>query len=124
MVHLDVEECSEELLRQQSYAIKNQLGHPKPPTRGFGTQNTPIGGYFACSSLVLYGIRIVVFCIPKPQVGGFGCPSWFIYGIRLLAKQFLGTFLDIEVDQSEVRCLELCLYGIKELTTQISTTDP
>ena len=23
----------------------------------FGTQNTPIGGYFACSSLVLYGIR-------------------------------------------------------------------
>ena len=29
------------LLRQQSYAIKNQLGHPKPPTRCFGTQNTP-----------------------------------------------------------------------------------
>jgi len=29
------------LLRQLSYAIKNQLGHPKPPTRGFGTQNTP-----------------------------------------------------------------------------------
>ena len=26
------------LLRQLSYAIKNQLGHPKPPTRGFGTQ--------------------------------------------------------------------------------------
>ena len=42
----------------------------------------------------------MVFCVPKPQVGGFGCPSWFIYGIRLLAKQFLGTFLDIEVDQS------------------------
>ena len=39
---LDVEEYSEELLCQQSYAIKNQLGHPKPPTRGFGTQNTPI----------------------------------------------------------------------------------
>ena len=34
------------LLRQLSYAIKNQLGHPKPPTR-----------VFACSSLVLYGIR-------------------------------------------------------------------
>jgi len=31
VVHLDVEDCSEELLRQQSYAIKNQLGHPKPP---------------------------------------------------------------------------------------------
>ena len=26
------------MLRQLSYAIKNQLGHPKPPTRGFGTQ--------------------------------------------------------------------------------------
>ena len=32
MVHLDVEDWSEELLRLQSYAIKNQLGHPKPPT--------------------------------------------------------------------------------------------
>ena len=28
---LDVEDCFKELLRQQSYAIKNQLGHPKPP---------------------------------------------------------------------------------------------
>ena len=27
LVHLDVEDCSEELLRQQSHAIKNQLGH-------------------------------------------------------------------------------------------------
>ena len=35
LVHLDVEDCSEELLRQQSYAIKNQLGHPKPPPRWF-----------------------------------------------------------------------------------------
>ena len=26
---LDVEDYSEELLRQQSYAIKNQIGHPK-----------------------------------------------------------------------------------------------
>ena len=42
--HLDVEDCSEELLRQLSYAIKNQLGHLKPPNRGFGTQNTLIGG--------------------------------------------------------------------------------
>ena len=38
-----VEDCSEELLRQQSSDIKNQLGHSKPPIR--------------CSSLVLYGIR-------------------------------------------------------------------
>ena len=55
--HLDVEDCSEELVRQQSYAIKNQFGHPKPPTRGFGTQNSPIVKYFTCSSLILYGIR-------------------------------------------------------------------
>ena len=32
LVHLHVEDCSEELLRQQSFAIKNQLGHQKPPT--------------------------------------------------------------------------------------------
>ena len=30
LVHLNVEDCSEELLPQQSYAMKNQLGHPKP----------------------------------------------------------------------------------------------
>ena len=35
LVHLDVEEWSENCWRQLSYAIKNQLGHPKPPTRGF-----------------------------------------------------------------------------------------
>ena len=108
LVHLDVEDCSEELLRQQSYAIKNQLGHPKPPTRGFGTQNTPIGGYFACPSLVLYGIRAPiigpfrawkppiliprgVFCVPKPLVGGFGCDELVLYGIRELAPATLWT---------------------------------
>ena len=45
VVYLDiyyVEDCSEELLRQQSSDIQNQLGHSKPPR---------------CSSLVLYGIR-------------------------------------------------------------------
>ena len=55
LVHLDVEDCSEELLRQQSYAIKNQLGHPRP----------------------------------------------LLGALELLAKQFLGTVLDIEVDQSD-----------------------
>ena len=35
LVHLGVEECSEKLLRQQSYTIKNQLGHPKTPPRWF-----------------------------------------------------------------------------------------
>ena len=34
---LSLVERSIVLLRQLSYAIKNQLGHLKPPTRGFGT---------------------------------------------------------------------------------------
>ena len=29
-------------------------------------------------------------------------PELVLYGIRLLAKQFLGTVLDIEVDQSAI----------------------
>ena len=33
LIYLDVEDCSGELLRQQAYAIKNQLGHPQAPTR-------------------------------------------------------------------------------------------
>ena len=35
LVHLDFEDCSEELLRQHSFAIKNQLVASKAPTRGF-----------------------------------------------------------------------------------------
>ena len=81
------------------YAIKNQRGASKIPL---------VGGILRS----------------KAPSRGLWMPELVLYGIRLLAKQFLGTFLDIEVDQSEVRCLELCLYGIKELTTQISTTDP
>ena len=42
MVHLDVEDQVEELLRQLSYAMKNQL--------------VLVGG-FGCDELVLYGIR-------------------------------------------------------------------
>ena len=38
----------QELLRQQSSAIKNQLGHPKSLL------------HFACSSLVLYGMRATI----------------------------------------------------------------
>ena len=68
-----------------------KLGYPKPPTRGFVTQNTPYYiVVFCCSSLVLYGTRapivgplrawkpttppmaMGVFC-----VGGFGWPSRF-----------------------------------------------
>ena len=89
--HLDVEDCSEELLRQQSYAIMNQLEHPKPPTRDFRSQKD-LTSLFACSWLVLYGIR--GFHI------GFGGDELVLYGIRLLAQQLLGTVLDIEVDHT------------------------
>ena len=40
LVHSDVEDCSEELLHQQSYAIKNQLVTSKA-LWGFRTENTP-----------------------------------------------------------------------------------
>ena len=43
LVHLGVEDCSEELARQQSYAIKNQLGHPKPL---LGNEKYPHWGVF------------------------------------------------------------------------------
>ena len=65
LVHLDVEDCSGELFRQQSYAIKNQFGHPKPPV------NAKYRGYFACPSMILYGTRafiIAPFCAWKPTV--------------------------------------------------------
>ena len=41
LVHLDVEDCSEELLRQQSYAIKNQLGQQSPPMGVFCVAMSP-----------------------------------------------------------------------------------
>ena len=53
------------------YAMKNQRGASKI---------SPDGG-------ILHSIGLM--------------PELVLYGIRLLAKQFLGTFLDIEVDQSE-----------------------
>ena len=42
--------------RQLSYAIKNQLGHPKPPSKGFGAQNTSIGEYLN-TQLLLGGLQ-------------------------------------------------------------------
>ena len=39
----ELEDCSEELLRLQSYVIKNQLVHPKLPTRDFGKREDPMG---------------------------------------------------------------------------------
>ena len=49
LVHLDVEDCSEELLRQQSYAIKNQRG-------GILRSKALIRGLWL-PELVLFGIR-------------------------------------------------------------------
>ena len=45
------------LLRQLSYAIKNQLKAPKAPYLGLWDEMLPTRG-ISCLSLVLYGIRI------------------------------------------------------------------
>ena len=74
--------------RQQSYVIKNQLGHPKPLE-------------VACSSLVLYGIRAPIIeplralkppilnsyglCHKKPASRGLWMPELVLYGTRELA---------------------------------------
>ena len=45
------------MLRQLSYAIKNQLKAPKAPYKGLWDEMPPTRG-ISCLSLVLYGIRI------------------------------------------------------------------
>ena len=80
--------------RQLSYAIKNQLGHPKPPTRGFGTQNTSIRGHFACSSLVLYGIRELVPAIPRTTPRHWGGELWGNYRGEKWEENFLCALQD------------------------------
>ena len=87
MVHLDVEDFSEELLRQQSYVMKNQLGHPKPHTIRFEFVSHPSP---VCNGGILRS---------KAPRRGLWMPELVLYGIRLLAKRFLGKVLDIEVDQ-------------------------
>ena len=52
---LDFEKCSEGFLRQQSYAIKYQLGHPKAL---LGNAQRHSKGHFV-PELVLYGIRLL-----------------------------------------------------------------
>ena len=53
------------------------------------------------SQLSLMTSLMGVFCVPKPLPNrGLWMPKLVLYGIRLLAKQFIGTVLDIEVDQS------------------------
>ena len=55
--------------RQLSYAIKNQLVASKASK--VLERKIPLGGYFACCSLVLYGIRAPIigpFCAWKPPI--------------------------------------------------------
>ena len=62
MVHLTVEDCSEELLRNQSYsyAIKNQRGASKiTPNGAILRSKAPSRGIWMFE-LGLYGIRLLV----------------------------------------------------------------
>ena len=93
------------MLRQQSYAIKNQLGHPKPSTRGFGTQNTILGVFclLLAGSLWHKGAYKRTFpCMEanypytiKNQrrasngIRGLWMPELVLYGIRLQAQATL-----------------------------------
>ena len=78
MVHLDVEDCSEELLRQHSYAIKGAYNRTFPCMEA----NYP------------YAIKNQRGASKKPLVGGFGCNELVLYGIRMLAGQILESDLD------------------------------
>ena len=82
------------LLRQLSYAIKNQLKAPKAPIGGLWDEIPPLGG-ISCLSLVLYGIRAPIIdpfrawkpplCHKEPgkkgkkypPMGALGALSWF-----------------------------------------------
>ena len=66
LVHLDVEDCSEEFLRQQSFAIKNQLVTSKAPPP----------------------------CVPRPLVGGFECDELVLYGIIVFYFIFWSSIVD------------------------------
>ena len=62
--------------RQLSYAIKNQL---VASLLGALERKIPLGGYFACSSLVLYLFYLywTLLCQKEPP-RDFECPSWFV----------------------------------------------
>ena len=60
------------LLRQLSYAIKNQLKAPKAPYLGLWDEMLPTRG-ISCLSLVLYGIRREV------REGELTLPDRFVY---------------------------------------------
>ena len=59
------------------------------PLLGALERNTPIGGYFSYSSLVLYGIRAPIIghfpAWKPPLVGGFGFDELVLFGLRELA---------------------------------------
>ena len=72
LVHLDVEDCSEELLRQQSYAtyVKGFQFYPSNYPDDIKNQRA--------------------FERKIPLVGGLWMPELVLYGIRLSAQALLG----------------------------------
>ena len=57
LVHLHVEDTSEELLAPALLCHKEPARRIQSPLLGALERKIPLGGYFACSSLVLYGKR-------------------------------------------------------------------
>ena len=57
VLHLDVEERSEELLAPALLCHKEPARRIQSHLLGALERKIPLGRYFACSSLVLYGIR-------------------------------------------------------------------
>ena len=68
------------MLRQLSYAIKNQLKVPKAPTRGF----LAFRWFFMHGATYPYAIKNQQKA-RKSLVGGFGCLELVLYCIRELA---------------------------------------
>ena len=70
LVHLDIEDTSEVLLAPALLCHKGPARRIQSPLLGALERKIPLGGYFACSSLVLYGIRIVGFqALKGPFIG-------------------------------------------------------
>ena len=86
------------LLRQQSYAMKNQLSCFFCLLLTDSLWHNDI--WLPCTERSYYRRP---FAVKNQREGGFGCDELVLYGIRLLAKQILGSILDLEVDQSDVR---------------------
>ena len=76
VVHL--EDRSEELLAPALLCHKEPARRIQSPLLRALERKIPLGGYFACSSLVLYGIRVPIinpFCAGKPPIQATPRPS-------------------------------------------------